>query len=324
MNKKITADDFHSAIERQLSDLEPDPWLAQRIIVSDKEEVKMKKISHATVIIAAVIILAMATALAAGLGGRVNWLGEVQQTTEVAVSVTPMPTVEPQATTVPDEIDPSFYELLDYSKARELIVLSTAHNGTWSSRIQRISTIEDFNILMSAATGFPLPVKIPEGYMFEKGYVQYGCLPGGEYVLTSQTVHSEGFTESHYSVDPSMDFVTAYDLTFKTEDKKDYIYIHAFMTPSSDPHEYEFNIDEDQTAHVVQVEGMENALVIESANRDFVTSNLVMRKKMSVPQDDLQFTGMNMEPMTETYDEYQIDIGASQLTESELAGIFAE
>ena len=96
------------------------------------------------------------------------------------------------------------------------------------------------------------------------------------------------------------------------------------MTPSSDPHEYEFNIDEDQTAHVVQVEGMENALVIESANRDFVTSNLVMRKKMSVPQDDLQFTGMNMEPMTETYDEYQIDIGASQLTESELAGIFAE
>ena len=240
------------------------------------------------------------------------------------MSVTPMPTVEPQTATDPDEIDPSFYELLDYSKDRELIVLSTAHNGTWSSRIQRISTIEDFNILMSAATGFPLPVKIPEGYMFEKGYVQYGCLPEGEYVLTSQTVHPEGFTESHYSVDPSMDFVTAYDLTFKTEDEKDHIYIHAFMTPSSDPHEYEFNIDEDQTAHVVQVEGMENALIIESANRDFVTSNLVMRKKMSVPQDDLQFTGMNMEPMTETYDEYQIDIGATQLTESELAGMFAE
>ena len=65
MNKKITADDFHSAIERQLSDLEPDPCLAQRIIASDKEEVKVKKISHVTVIIAAVIILAMATALAA-------------------------------------------------------------------------------------------------------------------------------------------------------------------------------------------------------------------------------------------------------------------
>ena len=45
---------------------------------------------------------------------------------------------------------------------------------------------------------------------------------------------------------------------------------------------------------------------------------------MSVPQDDLQFTGMNMEPMTETYDEYQIDIGATQLTESELIEIFSK
>lgn len=322
MNKKISADDFHDAIERQLSGLEPDPWLAQRIIASDKEEVKVKKISHATVIIVAIIVLAMATALAAGLGGRVNWLGEVQETT--VVSATPMPTAEPQTTTDPDEIDPAFYELLDYSKDRELIMLSTAHKGTWSSRIQKISSIEDFNALLNASPDFPLPTKIPEGYVFNKGYVQYGCLPQGEYVLTSQTVHSEGFTESHYSVDPSMDFVVAYDLTFKTNDEKEHIYIHAFMTPSSDPHQYEFSIDEGQTAHVVQVEGMENALIIESANRDFVTSNLVMRKKMSVPQDDLQFTGMNMEPMTETYDEYQIDIGATQLTESELIEIFSK
>ena len=322
MNKKITADDFHNAIERQLSDLKPDPWLAQRIIASDKEEAKVKKIPRAIIIIAVLIVLAMATALAAGLGGRVNWLGEVQETT--VASATPIPTAEPQTTTDPDEIDPAFYELLDYSKDRELIMLSTEHKGTWSSRIQRISAIEDFNALMDTDSDFPLPAKIPEGYVLDKGYVQFGCLPQGEYVLTSQTVHPEGFTESHYSVDPSMDFVTGYDLTYKTEDGKDHIYIHAFMTSSSDPHEYEFNIDEDQTAHVVQVEGMENALIIESDNRDFVTSNLVMRKKMSAPQDNLQFTGMEMDPIIETYGEYQIDIGATQLTASELIELFAK
>ena len=288
----------------------------------------MKKISRATLIIAAVIVLAMATALAAGLsgGGRVNWLGEVQQESENAASstATPMPTAEPQVSAEPDEIDPSFYELLDYSKDRELIVLSTARNYTWSSRIQRISTMEDFNTLMEDASDFPLPAKIPDGYVFDKGYVQYGCLPQGEYVLTSQTVHPEGFTESHYTVDPSMDFVYAYDLSFRTEDDQDHIYIHAFMTPSSDPHQYEFSIDEGQVAHVVQVAGMENALIIDSPNNGFVKSNLVMRKKMSGPQDNLQFTGMDREPMTETYDEYQIDIGATQLTETELIGLFAK
>ena len=319
MNKKISVDDFHDAIERQLSGLEPDPWLAQRIIASDKEEVKVKKISHATVIIVAIIVLAMATALAAGLGGRVNWLGEVQETT--VVSATPMPTAEPQTTTDPDEIDPAFYELLDYSKDRELIMLSTAHKGIFSSRIQQISNMNDFITLMdTAAPDFPLPAEIPEGYVLDKCSVEFGCLPQGEYTLTSQTVHPEGFTESHYVVDPSMDFVKGYSIIFKTEDEKDYISILVYMNSSTNPKEYTFGITEDQSARVVQVAGMENALIIDSEN----TSLLAMRKVMSSPQDDLQFTGPEMEPMIETYNEYRIEVRTPLLPENELIGVFVK
>ena len=319
MNKKISVDDFHDAIEKQLSGLEPDPWLAQRIIASDKEEVKVKKISHATVIIVAIIVLAMATALAAGLGGHVNWLGEVQETT--VVSATPMPTAEPQATTDPDEIDPAFYELLDYSKDRELIMLSTAHKGIFSSRIQQISNMNDFITLMdTAAPDFPLPAEIPEGYVLDKCSVEFGCLPQGEYTLTSQTVHSEGFTESHYAVDPSMDFVKGYSIILKTEDEKDYISILVYMNSSTNPKEYTFGITEDQSARVVQVAGMENALIIDSEN----TSLLAMRKVMSSPQDDLQFTGPEMEPMIETYNEYRIEVRTPLLPENELLGVFVK
>ena len=319
MNKKISADDFHDAIERQLSGLEPDLWLAQRIIASDKEEVKVKKISHATVIIVAIIVLAMATALAAGLGGRVNWLGEVQETT--VVSATPMPTAEPQTSTDPDEIDPAFYELLDYSKDRELIMLSTAHKGIFSSRIQQISNMNDFITLMdTAAPDFPLPAEIPEGYVLDKCSVEFGCLPQGEYTLTSQTVHPEGFTESHYAVDPSMDFVKGYSIILKTEDEKDYISILVYMNSSTNPKEYTFGITEDQSARVVQVAGMENALIIDSEN----TSLLAMRKVMSSPQDDLQFTGPEMEPMIETYNEYRIEVRTPLLPENELVGVFAK
>ncbi len=319
MTKKISVDDFHDAIERQLSGLEPDPWLAQRIIASDKEEVKVKKISHATVIIVAIIVLAMATALAAGLGGRVNWLGEVQETT--VVSATPMPTAEPQTTTDPDEIDPAFYELLDYSKDRELILLSTAHKGIFSSRIQQISNMNDFITLMdTAAPDFPLPAEIPEEYVLDKCSVEFGCLPQGEYTLTSQTVHPEGFTESHYAVDPSMDFVKGYSIILKTEDEKDYISILVYMNSSTNPKEYTFGITEDQSARVVQVAGMENALIIDSEN----TSLLAMRKVMSSPQDDLQFTGPEMEPMIETYNEYRIEVRTPLLPENELVRVFVK
>ena len=319
MNKKISVDDFHDAIERQLSGLEPDPWLAQRIIASDKEEVKVKKISYATVIIVAIIVLAMATALAAGLGGRVNWLGEVQETT--VVSATPMPTAAPQTTTDPDEIDPAFYELLDYSKDRELIMLSTAHKGIFSSRIQQISNMNDFITLMdTAALDFPLPAEIPEGYVLDKCSVEFGCLPQGEYTLTSQTVHPEDFTESHYVVDPSMDFVKGYSIILKSEDEKDYISILVYMNSSTNPKEYTFGITEDQSARVVQVAGMENALIIDSEN----TSLLAMRKVMSSPQDDLQFTGPEMEPMIETYNEYRIEVRTPLLPENELIGVFVK
>ncbi|QUA52763.1 hypothetical protein [Aristaeella lactis] len=65
-NKKISADEFHASVERQLSGLKPDPWLAQRIEASEKEEKSVKKIS-ATFILLAAIICVSVTALAAGL-----------------------------------------------------------------------------------------------------------------------------------------------------------------------------------------------------------------------------------------------------------------
>ena len=321
--KRYTQSDLRKIFEEPSQDLKEriHQEISSLPIKEQEEKIVKKKVSSATIIIAAVIVLAMATALAAGLGGRVNWLGEVRQESEDAVVPTPMPTAEPQATADADEIDPRFYELLDYSKDRELIVLSTAHKGTWSSRIQKISTMEDFYAMMdTAAPDFPVPAGIPEGYVFDRCYVEFGCLPQGEYILTSQTVHPEGFTESHYTVDPSMDFVIAYNLIFKTEDDADHIFIYAFMNISTNPGEYTFGLSDDQSARVVQVEGMENAIIIDSEN----SSHLAMRKAMSSSQDDLQFTGPETEPLIETYNEYRIEVTTKLLPESELIGIFVK
>ena len=65
-NKKISADEFHASVERQLSGLKPDPSLARRIIASDREDKPMKKLSTTFILIAAIICISI-TALAAGL-----------------------------------------------------------------------------------------------------------------------------------------------------------------------------------------------------------------------------------------------------------------
>ena len=83
--------------------------------------------------------------------------------------------------------------------------------------MQTIHSADEFEALVKTGSDLPLPEKIPNGYVLEKGFVELGCLPEGQYVLTSETIHPEGFTETHYTVDPSMDFVRAYTLIFKNE-----------------------------------------------------------------------------------------------------------
>ena len=318
-------EEAQAALNRSLSGLQEDPRLAQRVIASEKGEFKVKKTSRAALIIAAAITLVMATALAAGLGGRVNWLGEVQPDAGLMPTATPIPIAEPETTAGAAEIEDRFYELLDDSNDRDLIVISVPGNGAASSRKQKIGSMDDFHALMeTACAGFPVPVRIPEGYVLVKGYAVFGCLPGGSYTLASRTVHPEGFTESHYTVDPAMDFVRAYDLTFRPAgdgaDPADYISMHVFMTPPADPHEYAFGIGDDQTAWAVRVTGMDHALMIEGDR----VRHLAMLKTMPSPQTDLILTGTDAHLITETYAAYEIDVSATALTESELLQVFAE
>ena len=66
MNKKISAAELHDSVERQLSGLEPDPWLARRIMASGKEEKPVKKVSATLIIVIAVLCLSL-TAFAASI-----------------------------------------------------------------------------------------------------------------------------------------------------------------------------------------------------------------------------------------------------------------
>ncbi len=317
-------EEAQEALNRSLSGLREDPRLAQRVIASEKGEFKVRKVSRAAIISATVVLLAMATALAAGLSGRVNWLGEIKSDPFFMPSATPMPTAAPETAAVAAEIDDSFYGLLDYSDDRDLIVISVSGNGAASTRKQMIGSMDDFKALMETAEAdFPIPVRFPEGYVLKKGYVEFGCLPEGEYALASRTVHPEGFTESHYTVDPAMDFIRAYYLTFIPvggSDDTGYVSVHVFMAPPSDPREYSFGIGEDQTARAVQAEGMEHALMIEGDR----VRHLAMRKAMSSPQTDLFLIGADADLSRETYTEYEIDVSATALTEDELLKMFAK
>lgn len=69
MSKKISAEEFRGSVDRRLSGLKADPWLARRVIAYGEGDIRMKKISFVTVF--ALVLLVIGTT--AALASAVHW-----------------------------------------------------------------------------------------------------------------------------------------------------------------------------------------------------------------------------------------------------------
>ena len=59
-NKKKSQTEFAESLDRRLSGLQGDPWLAQRIIANEEEKPVVKKISTSMVLVIAILAVAAA------------------------------------------------------------------------------------------------------------------------------------------------------------------------------------------------------------------------------------------------------------------------
>ena len=83
MKNKLYSDaEFQESLDRSLSSLQPDRLMARRIIASGKEEEKVKKIPRLAIVIAVILVLTMATAIAAHIAGWTRGLEELLQVTD--------------------------------------------------------------------------------------------------------------------------------------------------------------------------------------------------------------------------------------------------
>ena len=67
MSKKYTRESFPESLDRRLSGFQADPWLAQRIIASEKGEKPVKKLSFAAVLVIALLCILVTGAVAAAM-----------------------------------------------------------------------------------------------------------------------------------------------------------------------------------------------------------------------------------------------------------------
>ena len=285
MNKRITAEDFYNAIERQLSDLEPDPWLAPRIIVSEKGETKVKKKLSVSVIIALLLLVLATVALAVtGLYRVINWQGDVTRTTEFT-QASNLETVQ----SVPEEWHVDSLNSFISEIPNEETAFAWYNNDDGSIKCSElhqkqipISSIEWFTEYMHGIQHLSVPASFPEGnvtYCYGKVFLE--CKAFGNYTLIKNG-QSGSMCYNRFLIDEPSSVVTGYDLSFALGDVENGTRYIIRSELRDRTNEEPFMLREGESARKVNVKGMSDALLI-TAEDPAYPDGLIMQRKLDEP-----------------------------------------
>ena len=279
MNKKISVDNFHDAIERQLSGLEPDPWLAQRIIASDKEEVKVKKkVSFVAVIVAAILAIGATVAVAATVMQRyvtINQKGDIVETQEVEM--------QPEVTSTPEPVSNQEFdwaqldEYVDNAPEEQYVQAMTESGGVARKPERKIFSESEFADLIAGCDYLTQPSFIPEGYHFEYATIMLGCSEKGEYM--QEELRQEGNTYfARYSIAANSETMIGYEVIYRNEEGQ-YVSIFDLLRESDTDDEHLFSFPGEYVYQAEKIPNMEYAISMQG--NDY--NSLYMMKMLRNP-----------------------------------------
>ena len=277
---------LRDCLDDALSGIHENPWLFQQVLnrAESEENTQMKKkLSFSFVsVIAILLVLGAAAYAATEVYHRisVNWKGETIEEEEPWPEITTAP---PEIMTEA-ELSLMASDLLHHSVAEEeygIVSYTTSYGtpGTSKPISKTYNSWDEFQDTMANTDPLTLPAWVPDGYEFESATLWFGCRKGGEYKLIEE--HQDGImTVERYKVDDPDLVITGYDITYRESDE-DYHYIGvASRLDEETVGEDLFGVNEEESATVVIIPGMDDAILIRSSN-EIKMSRLVMQRELS-------------------------------------------
>lgn len=285
MSEKISANEFRESLDRHLSHMKADPWLAQRIIASERGETKVKKKLSVSVIIALLLLVLTTVALAVtGLYRVINWQGDVTRTTEftqasgseIVQSVTEDWCVDSLNSFI-SEIPNEETAFAWYNNDNGSIKCSELHQKQIP-----ISSIKWFAEYMHGIRHLSVPISFPEGNVsYCYGQVFLECKAFGNYSLIKNG-QSGAMCYNRFLIDESSSVATGYDLFFTSDDPENGIKYHIRSDLRDRTYDEPLMLREGESARKVTIEGMSDALLI-TAEDPAYPDGLIMQRKLDEP-----------------------------------------
>lgn len=276
-----------------------------------------------TLVLAAVLLLSLTIALAAGLSGYVNYRGE-PVTRQNMASATPMPAKPLQtaeAGTEAEEIAALFTSALNDKRLNpddRLTILNwqeSADSAT-SSLSEAQIPLTSMEELAAIWEGVPLPV-LPEGYAFFGGNAYLSCAGDSAYEPDGQETTAEGIVLTRYRIPEGKSVVTSSAVYFKDAQGR---YISCLMQLMDEGEDVFFKVNEENTMKPAAVPGMEEALLIASPGGNALHMSCTLNAPVEVWHCDPYMWENGMS--TVTCDRVRIDVQSPSLSAEELLTMF--
>ena len=279
--------------ELQKMYMEPSEGLKDRIhqeisslpIREQEEKIVKKKLSFSFVSAIAILLLLAAVAYAATEVYHrisVNWKGETIEEEE------PLPEITTAPPEIMTEVELSLManDLLHHSVMEEeygMVSYTTSYgtSGTSKPISKTYNSWDEFQDAIANADSLTMPACAPDEYEFESATLWFGCRKGGEYKLIEE--HQDGImTVERYKVDDSDLVITGYEITYRASDEAyHYIGVSSSLDEKTVGEDL-FGVNEEESATVITIPGMDDAILISSSN-EIKMSRLVMQRELSNP-----------------------------------------
>ena len=316
---------LRNAVDHRLSALEGNPWLARQIVERSKgEQPYMKKKVSAGLVLVIMTVVVMATAALAtegfGLFGTVDWNGVFHADETKPVMDMPGNTAAPDNMTdwtLEEHVD----AILNDRQPGELVMISLRDETgdvlpyASSGRTAPIESMDELAAMLKDAPWLTLPVYIPAEYVLDEAYVLYDRYATGAYDAPVHQEMADGLIVERYALDPEQDFISGYDLVFRSSDE-DYHYISIYASLGQmAQHDYAMDVNPNQTVTRVEVAGMDHALCCTAENQCMLVMRRALTEGISYAEVPGGIGG------EEIYDEMWMDIFAPLLTMEEVVQI---
>ena len=282
MSEKIRPDEFRESMDRCLSGVKADPFLAGRVIASKEGEPRMKRKLSVSLVFVLVALLALGTVAysATILFRSVNFDGEVVSTepprdlndffygSDMTAAETKA-LVEQTADDVPDDI----YCQAWYSSPKDGATYLSTHRRT-----KKCTSYEEFLECMKGVNNLHLPVLPPEEYTSFSAEVIMDCAYGNPLFLLEEGKNGP-VQYVRYTYDEDASVITGYTLHFGYEDQSKDVYIESLLNG----HVTEsFGLYEGSSAEPITVSGMDHAILLSVSD---CYNQIFMYRSLSWPDE---------------------------------------